>query len=242
MKIEDVLHRRSDLSNLVVHLTRTHDGTPAYERLKSIMQGSVLYAASPMGWIAGSADASQDWLDTQKVVAFTETPLEHVALMTEDIDGREMRFEPYGLAFSRFAARKMEINPIWYVDMTPGGEGFGYRKWILRDALDQLWKEAKDDGPTNPIARLFPFVDPMGDWRETSTGQTRREFWWEREWRHVGNLKFKTPDAIWFAPESELGAFSKILGKSVGVNVPAPRLLDPTWSLDKMVSVLAGIR
>jgi len=50
-----------------------------------------------------------------------------------------------------------------------------------------------------PILRLTPFVEQMG----TPTG-IRKEFWWEREWRHVGDLHFAPADlVVVFAPQAE---------------------------------------
>ena len=57
---------------------------------------------------------------SQRVVCFTETPLEHIHLLTSDIDGRQIKFEPYGIALTKPIARSSGTNPVWYVDITPG--------------------------------------------------------------------------------------------------------------------------
>ena len=93
--------------------------------------------------------------------------------------------EPYGLALPKLKARKLGINPVWYVDMTTG------HTWHLAQALDQLRDnivaQAAADNRNfhqSRLARLFPFIEQMGTWPNRSS----KEFWWEREWRHAGNF------------------------------------------------------
>lgn len=69
------------------------------------------------------------------------------------------------------------------------------------------------DGSTNPvafdysqIARIAPFIEHMG------TFVVQKEFWWEREWRKVGDLVFSPLDVVVaFAPEEDHVAFAKDL-------------------------------
>lgn len=56
---------------------------------------------------------------TQNTVCFTETPLEHAWTMCVDIEGRSIRFNGYGLAFTKTFARLQGVNPVWYLDITP---------------------------------------------------------------------------------------------------------------------------
>jgi hypothetical protein len=79
----------------------------------------------------------------------------------------------------KYKARKMGVNPVWYVDMTPG------RDWVIGQALNELRDEAVGSGDfhAHPAARIFPFIEPMAVWPETT-----REWWWEREWRHSDPL------------------------------------------------------
>jgi hypothetical protein len=77
--------------------------------------------------------------------------------------------------------------------------------------IDQLLDQAVEDATpprattpdierlaSAPILRLTPFIEQMGN------PSGRKEFWWEREWRHVGDLSFGTDDiVVVFAPEDE---------------------------------------
>ena len=98
-----------------------------------------------------------------------------------------------------------------YVDITPGHD------WLTQPVNRML--EAADDGHAvnkiggvwekvslaeSPIARLTPFFEPMG-----KPGNTRREWWWEREWRKVGNLMFAWWDLVAvLVPEDDFAAFA----------------------------------
>jgi hypothetical protein len=102
MRIEELLARRSDLSSFLVHLTRTSDGSSGRDRLRSIPSDDRISAFNPychgLQTLKGIADpALRDAvLESQRVVCFTETPMEHVKFHLEPIDGRRIQFEPYG--------------------------------------------------------------------------------------------------------------------------------------------------
>jgi hypothetical protein len=112
---------------------------------------------------------------TYRVVCFSETPLEHIYSLVADINGRRIRLRPYGLAMTKLTARRMGISPIWYVNQTPGFD------WKVTPAVNALKKRAGDEGKfhKDPIAQLTRYLESMGTWSEDS----RKEFWWEREWR-----------------------------------------------------------
>ena len=213
MTIEEVLQRRTDLSTFIVHLTRdTEEGT-ARENLKSIVQEQTLRAGSPKGWATWERFELDDGaLATQRVVCFTETPLEHVHALFADIDGRSINFAPYGLAFPKMIARWMGINPVWYVDLSRApGE---WRDWPIKEALNTLVRDATNQFEDHPISRLAPFFEGMGSWPNGNGGTRLREFSWEREWRHVADLNLAPwwSKMIWLCPEGELDTFSALIG------------------------------
>ena len=162
MDIQKLLARRSDLGTFLVHLTREYpDGTPAKENLKSILDGTVLEARNPYG--AAKSRLSQLKaetpvnLDTQKVVCFTETPLEHVHLLTDEIEGRRFKFGPYGVAITKRAARIRDVNPVWYLDITPGHD------WLTRPLESIIDAEIRAGAfSASDIAKLTPFIEQMG--------------------------------------------------------------------------------
>lgn len=234
IQIKDILHRRSDLSTFIVHLTRGEDDMSARERLQAIIDEHELFARTPMGWAADQDDTDDPAAQTQRVVCFSETPLEHIWALAAEIEGRQVQLEPYGVAFTKFKARKLGINPVWYVDMTVG------REWVLSRALNELKAEAvaSEDFHSHPAARIFPFAEPMGTWPDHM-----REFWWEREWRHVGDFSIPSLGSFFLCPEDEIDEFVPR-----GEEEPAHewnrrrrRFIDPRWGLERIIAHLGAI-
>src|SRR5438093_1289094 len=88
-KIRKILHRRTDLSTFVVHLTRRRDASySAADALINIARARRLEARSPMGIARQQDDPTDPARQSQRVVCFSETPLEHVNLMCGPIEGR----------------------------------------------------------------------------------------------------------------------------------------------------------
>ncbi len=231
--IRDVLNRRNDLSTFVAHLTRDREGRDARENLARIISQRQLIASTPMGWAAAGPSPH-----SQRVVSFSETPLEHIYSLVADIAGRQIRLRPYGLAFTKLRARDIGANPVWYVDRTAGAR----HQWALAQAIDaalaQLDTPAKFDA--SPLARVFPFLEPMGTWPDR-----QREFWWEREWRHLGDLQFRLRDvALWLCPEEQIEDFeAQILGEQHAAGeqpLVHPQLIDPRWGLEQIIATLIG--
>lgn len=138
MRIQEILARRSDLSTFLVHLSRSFGEMSARKRLESIILGGAIEAGSPFGH-AVSKLKRNDWpLASQHCVCFTETPLEHVSLLTQEIEGRQIKFEPYGVVITKKQARRLGVNPVWYLDMTPGHD------WLttpLNALIDRAFEE-----------------------------------------------------------------------------------------------------
>lgn len=221
INIEELLTHRTDLSTFIVHLTRTYNKKSASDNLKSIITSWNIEARSCLGF-------DKDFLkkNNSKVISFTETPLEYLYILTEKIKGRQCEFEPYGIAITKKLARKNSVNPVWYIDMTPGPD------WVLQKALKAL-SNIKNTDANDALKELFPFIEQMGDWR--MKGGTCKEFWWEREWRHAGNLKL--PDhVIGLCPEHEIADFEKFAA-SKNRNI---RFIDPRWGMEKIIARMAN--
>lgn len=247
-RIEDLLHRRTDLSTFVIHWTRQREnGKTARENLESILRQRTILAQTPRGAAVeriktmGNENrldekAVADALDTQKVVCFTEAPLEQAWSFVHSIAGRDYQLEPYGLAFTKMKAREKGINPVWYVDMTPSGH-----EW-LTNSVDRLVQRALDEATDersfadDPIAQIAPFVDWMGTW--PTTGK-KKEFWWEREWRHLGDMKYQLDDvAVVLCPISDRESLATVTESPCGRRVP---VIDPDWGLERIIAELAGV-
>jgi hypothetical protein len=79
---------------------------------------------------------------------------------------------------------------------------------------------------------------------------TRREFWWEREWRYRGNLSFTWSEVVAvFAPHSRHAEVRTALEEAEAeraseAEVEAdelPAILDPRWGLERMIAALANV-
>ena len=118
------------------------------------------------------------------MVCFTETPLEHVWMMTEDVGNRQIRFAPYGPVFKKQPPGRKDAT-VWYLDITPGHD------WLTNyvTALVSSAFEVARDSLTNAVdvpalsqrtflRRLTPFIEQMSP---MNNGR-RKEFWWERKW------------------------------------------------------------
>jgi hypothetical protein len=157
VNIQDVLNRRTDLSTFVVHLTRDEqvqpndNGPPVFypadQKLRSIIRERRLIAATPMGLGWDQDDPADPTRQTQRAVSFSETPLEHIYALVADIDGRQIKLEPYGLVLTKIVARREGVNPVWYVDdplrsrladdADPGSQGLRGRDRGLSHAADR---------------------------------------------------------------------------------------------------------
>ena len=152
----------------------------------------------------------RDWL---RSVCFTETPIDHVQLQMQAIYGRQLHFEPYGLAFRESVVRSVNGNPVVYIQTTNQN---------IRGAFDAL--------AVNPLAHVFksmmPLVEGFGPpWFQRQTGPQEIDFRWEREWRVVGDFSFTLSDvAFGFCPEHEITYFENIVGSAFP-------FIDPTGDL-----------
>ena len=120
------------------------------------------------------------------------------------------------------------INPVWYVDITPGHD------WLMNpiNTLIDRTIECRRRFRTSQLARITPFIEQMG------TGSSyRKEFWWEREWRYQGDFKFLLSQVIFgFSPEERIDEFEKFT-KRLGRKI---RFIDPNWNSEKIIAHLCG--
>lgn len=226
-KIEEILSFRTDLSTFLVHLTRKYGGRSAKENLLQIISDWRLIAGEPQGPATSRLRQAGLSNDDQRVVCFTETPLEYVKLLSNEVEGRKCQFSKYGIVITKKQGRGRGLNPIWYLDSTPGGG-----RWMNKnfEKLIDLAIENQDVPDIQEIFRLSPFIEQMGTWSSTN----KKEFWWEREWRYVGDFALP-PRIIVLCPEKD---FSEI-GEYLPVGRRRPKLIDPDWSLERTIAHLA---
>lgn len=238
MNIEQLLARRTDLSTFLVHLTRSNNGTEPIDGLIGILRDQKIKAESPFGMAVKKLERKSISTDTQKTVCFTETPLENVNLLTEVIDGRECQFRPYGIAITRKQARQIGANPIWYLDITPN------HSW-LTEPLNKLIDDAIEAGDfsNQPISKITPFLEQMGTYdggQGIIKRRYKKEFWWEREWRHVGDFHLPARYIV-LCPSAEIKRVKYEIEKLDDLQKPQRvSYVDPMWSLEMIIGKLAG--
>lgn len=230
--IEQMLQRRNDLSTFLVHFTRDSSDSNALSVLWFILSAGRIEAKTAYGLASAHADA--DVRDSQKVVCFTETPLEHSWTMIQELaEDRAMKFAPYGIAFTKTYARRQHCNPVWYANHTPGYD------WPTHALNAAVAAERRPPTDRDSIFRVTPFMEQMGTW---TFG--RKEFWWEREWRRLGDFPFTATHVVAvFAPtEDHLNLRTWINSYPSLCTRPTPLpILDPNWGLERMIAALSGV-
>lgn len=254
-QIVPLLHRRTDLSTFLIHLTRDGHGGSARDNLLGMLVDKKIEARTCYGIAKAWGEQDQAVADTQRCVCFSEAPLEHTWMLTRDISGRAVPLSQYGLVFTKSYGRRNGVNPVWYLDITPG------HTWLTNpvNALIEISRRGHSyridseppdvtgplvpnpPPPHDPILRLAPFIEQMGP-----AGPTKKEFWWEREWRHVGDFPFTFMRIVTvLAPHDEHEGLVSELATATGHDDDwvhsRLRFVDPTWGLERMIAALAGV-
>lgn len=223
-KIEEILAKRGDLSTFLVHLIHASDSSK--DALNSIINNGCIESKKPWGMLRNKLDEYSNLTESQKCACFTETPLEFLWSLCEGVEGCDHHPQSnYGIVITKRQARKAGVNPVWYIDQTPGHD------WLSEKTINPMIKNALDTKDwENGIFKLTPFFEIMGSWQ----GQPPKEFWWEREWRHIGN--FTLPKHfITICPKEDHDEVESLI---TGAN-KEPHLIDSKWSMEEMVANLA---
>ncbi|MFF0345856.1 abortive infection system antitoxin AbiGi family protein [Kribbella sp. NPDC004875] len=242
-RIEQLLHRRTDLGTFLVHLTKD-TAQSALENLLSIAESKMIEARTALGMAADLDRHLRATPATQRVACFSETPLEHTWMMARDIQGRKQSFQRYGVVFTKPFCRRRGCNPVWYLDITRGHD------WLTEPIREQVCRAVGESTDSNgtidrkalaeqSVLRITPFIEQMG-----KPNGTRKEFWWEREWRHVGDFNFRSPKHVvaLLAPEEDhVDLAEQVANLSYSWRTREVPILDPGWGLERMISALAGV-
>lgn len=232
MDLKKIIARRADLSTFIVHLTRAESLAGGRNNLRNIIVENTVEARTPYGsairLLEGCGLGGEEFIFCQKVVCFTETPLEYLHLFLDERqdDNAGNHFMPHGIAIPKLLARRQGVNPVWYLDMTPGHD------WLTAN-LNNLIQEVltPDDFVNSDIAKLAPFIEQMGTWNDDD----RKEFWWEREWRHLGDFTLPL-NIIGICPENEIEEFETFASQ----HDKTVKFIDPNWGLERIIAHLAG--
>jgi hypothetical protein len=217
--IEQVLHRRTDYSSFLIHLTRAQEGLSARNALRQILNQRRLQARNPHCLFVRQIPAQH--AHRFNVVCFTEAPLHQIKAFLGEIQGRQVKLGPYGLVFTKTFIAGRGGNPAFYINT--------YHQLDLRNAALALFQRAQQQGFPAALTRLLPFVNIFG--RTRSGG--RYDFHWEREWRVVGDVTFNYRDVVvGLCPEDRVDDFEEEFS---GV-----KFISPRWGLDRIMTHLLG--
>lgn len=170
----------NDMSNFVVHFTKSDGHRSDYNNMFSIYGNRVLKAANAFGFARERAPNPQ----SQYTVCLSEIPLHKLGRLA----GRRGQF---AIGFRKEFILSRSGGPIWYVEK---GERLASALEALRNRALSAPHPAAD-----PIWSLTPFIDSPGDY----PGGSYR-FEWEREWRHVGDLQFHETDVAFLVIPEKL--------------------------------------
>ena len=197
-----------DMSKFVVHFTKESLPRSAYDSAISILYQRCIIAKKAFG-------AGRDLAPARKSVCFSEVPLHHLKRLA-DVRGQ------YGIGFRKEYVVQRGGGPILYA----------YKDTMQAKAVNALVRAALNE-PSSPIWDVAPFVDLPGIY-----GKSKYLYEWEREWRHVGDLRFaETDPAFLIIPEAlhvvARGFFESAKFENLGPSYACP-FIDPYWGEDKI--------
>lgn len=133
-------------------------------------------------------------------MCFTETPLDHIYIQTQSIEGRNLHFEPYGLAFKEDFIRRLGGSPVMY---------FESNNQPIRDALDAMMFSQD----AVKFKSTMPFYEAFG--RRLYGQGSDVDFRWEREWRCTDDISFNFSDvAFGICKDADKQSFSNLVGNA----------------------------
>ncbi|MFV8530371.1 hypothetical protein [Ralstonia pseudosolanacearum] len=213
-----------DMSNYVVHFTKgagkltdASVNSKAYRSHLSILHSCTLKPAAPFG--VGRSNAPDK--GAQMAVCFSEIPPGQWSRLSQ------RRKSAYGIGFSKNYILGRGGGPIWYA--RKGSPHLAALKKLMR---------AGKGKPEHPVWSITPMIDAPG-----SYGFSSYEYEWEREWRHIGGMRFEPEDvAFLFIPEGLHGIarhfFEDAYHHHTGPAYFCP-FIDPFWSKDRVEEELA---
>lgn len=213
--------RREDYSRFIVHLTRNNTGGTARTNFISIVKSKEIVAKHPHNIYTKKLEKVSDVIRKKfNVSCFTEVPLSQIHLLTQPIEGRKIKLEPYGFVFLKEFIASKGGQPAIYIN------SYSQNLW-LREAIDNLFDGSFENG--NPLGsnwRILPFINAMHE---------KCDFSWEREWRLTKTLKFKCKDLICvILPINDEVKLKEKFSKA-GIAV-----ISPGWTYEQIIQELAS--
>lgn len=215
---------RTDYSRCIVHLTRDDrksftNGASARENLLQILRNKSIWSVKPHCIYNDKiSNFSKEQQDGYRVACFTEVPLSQLHLLVQEIPGRKIKLEPYGVVFTKEFIASKGGQPAIYVNSYDGNIR-------VREAVDYLFSVATISDDHKILRRIVPFMNAMHE---------KYDFTWEREWRTTKSLNFKLSDLVCIIlPEKgEDDIKEKALKAGIAV-------ISPGWTCEQIITELA---
>jgi hypothetical protein len=234
MRIEEVLLHRTDLSSFIVHLTREYRGHSAEDNLKSILERRVIEARSAHGHEVGTLEQQG-----VRAVCMTETPLQYLPLLAQPIEGRGVQMTQWGVAFPKYTGRLKGANPILYSHAFPNADGGSHQPSNALRALDRLLLAGEINDEPLPNSLRLAAETLLAFSSKMQRGGRANEWWWEREWRKVGDLDFRYAElAFGLAPRNRVLEMERWAEDTLGHRIG---FLSPSWTLEETIGHLADL-
>jgi hypothetical protein len=219
------LDGREDVSRFVIHLTRNdkadfENGGTARGNFIKILKSRSIQAIRPHCLFNKKIEKSEKLTKAFRVACFTEVPLNQLHLLTKEIPGRKIKFEPYGFCFSKQFLIEAGGQPAIYINSYGGNNS-------LYDCVQQLYLNFSEASIVNedPAWRILPFINAMHE---------RYDFTWERESRVQKTLRFRLDDLVCVILPSEGEDEIKEACAKSGLAA-----VSPGWTYEQIVAELA---
>ena len=214
------LNQKPDYSEFLVHLTRRRDDAAAWQVLAEILEASEVRGLGPHCLFNENISELPSGEKSRfNVACFSECPLETIGNLVQEVSGRQVQLEPYGVFVAKELVKEERGNPVLYVNW-PASDKF-FDLWELLVAQKNWWI----------LNDIMPFVSIVKD---------GHDFHWEREWRIPGGLKI-APDSVPLVvcPETHIGLVQNRLrntGHGDWLRVP---FVDADWRPERIVQELS---
>ncbi len=225
---------RDDISQFLVHLTRDYENRTAIDNLIHILGRQKIEARNPHCLVTHKLEQMgfNSFLRRKfNTVCLTETPLHQISKLLQDVPGRRIKLQPYGLVFKRAKLQNQGASPAIYIN----SYGTSLRNYLLTE-FDKTFSDItkyrdleEDSQYPNEIIQYYALINIMSN---------KCDFSWEREWRMCGNLCFEYKDIVAIIAddlEQFQETYSDRYSSSWSRYISRIPVIKPSWSYEEII-------
>jgi hypothetical protein len=218
----EVTENREDISRFMIHLTRDDSGESDWTGQSASKNFLNIYNTRTLSALKAHCLHAWRMTDGQKekckVTCFSEMPLTAIRHVAKPIEGRRIELAPYGFVFRREFMLEKGAQQVTYVNSYEGNNA-------VRESYDRDFEIGQKNNFTGKVWKKLPFISAMSD---------RYDFYWEREWRILGDFEFNYSDLVCvILPEDKMGIFKTKLAQQ-GI-----AWISPEWGFERIVDSLS---